>query len=92
MGEDWERFNALTETSTLAPAEKEKVLSISRGPGELDQKEALLRKLPYWKKINDEILTYCRHTFINFTFDYTADRMYVERLNVKDKMLSEDLF
>ena len=92
LGEDWDRFNALTESSSLAPAEKEKVLSISRGPGSPDDKEAMLKKLPYWKKITDEILAYCRHTFINFTFDYVSDKMYVERLNLKDKMLSEDLF
>jgi tetratricopeptide (TPR) repeat protein len=78
-GEDWDRFRLLVEGApSFSPEQRQALLDITDSPASPDEKEAKLRKLPYWKTLIDEVLQHCRHTFITFQFKYTPDNMYVE--------------
>lgn len=71
-GEDWERFELLVKTANFTEAERNELLGIAASADDVDAKEAQLRKLPYWQKLVDEVLTYCRHTFVTFAFEYAG--------------------
>lgn len=69
-GEDWERFELLSKTEVFTPEERAKLLEIARSPIHPDEKEKQLRQLPFWDKLVEEVLVYCRHTFIKFNMSY----------------------
>jgi len=71
-GEDWERFELLSKTEVFTPEERSKLLEIARSPIHPDEKEKQLRQLPFWNKLVDEVLVYCRHTFIKFNLSYNG--------------------
>jgi tetratricopeptide (TPR) repeat protein len=71
-GEDWERFEHLSKTEVFTPEERSKLLEIARSPIHPDEKEKQLRQLPFWNKLVDEVLVYCRHTFIKFNLSYNG--------------------
>lgn len=77
-GEDWQRFVDLVNSRNFFDHERDTLLGIARSNISSDDKEAQLRKLPFWKKLVDQVLVDCRHTYIQFTFRYTTDNMYVE--------------
>lgn len=90
-GEDWSRLILLTKTSALKGDEQAQVLAIAQGKGTNDEKEASLRKLPFWQKLVDEVIVNTRHTFVTFKFDYTPDKMYVEYYPSQMPVVSEEL-
>jgi tetratricopeptide (TPR) repeat protein len=77
-GEDWQRFEELVNSRNFTDRERDTLLAIARSSIAADDKEAQLRKLPFWKKLVDQVLVDCRHTYIQFTFRYVSDNMYVE--------------
>lgn len=83
-GEDWDRFELLVNTAPFTEEQRQELLQISQSSANQDEKEAQLRKLKYWKKLVDNVLTYCRHTLITFSLEYIPNKMYVE--NYKDVM------
>ncbi len=91
-GEDWERLDLLVKTAVFSEDERNQVLAIAGGPESLDEKEAKLRKLKFWKKLVDEVLTYCRHTFITFTFDYKPDGLAYESYPTQIPIISPELY
>lgn len=69
-GEDWDRFNEYANSDKFTPEERQQVMAIAQSSASLDEKEAELRKLPFWKKLIAEVLDYCRHCRAEFRFDY----------------------
>ncbi len=81
LGEDWERFEMLVNTGAFTEEEKNQIFEIVRSPIHPDEKEAQLRKLDgLWNgekgKLVDEVLVYCRHTFIKFNMESTSSAAY----------------
>ncbi len=74
-GEDWERFELLVKTEAFTPEERQELLDIAHSPIHDDEKEAQLRKLPYWDKLVEEVLVYCRHTFIKYMMEYQGKEL-----------------
>ena len=91
-GEDWDRFKLLVNTAGFSTEQRKEILSIAGSGKDDDAKEEDLRKLPYWQKLVDDVLVYCRHTYINFSFDFTQDRMYVESYREKMPVISPELY
>lgn len=91
-GEDWERLELLVKTAVFTDDERGQVLAISGTGEDPDAKEAKLRKLKFWKKFVDEVLKYCRHTFITFTFDYKPDAMAYESYPTQIPIISSELY
>ncbi len=91
MGEDWERLILLTKASALDDQEKKAVLEIANGSGSNDEKEAEMRKLPFWESLVEQVIVNTRHTFVTFKFDYMPDKMYVEYYPAKLPVTSDEL-
>jgi outer membrane protein OmpA-like peptidoglycan-associated protein len=91
-GEDWDRFTQLVKSKNFADDERQGLLSIASSNQDIDEKEKELRKLKYWKKLIDEVLVFCRHTYISFTFDYQPDKMYVDRYEDVMTVISPELY
>ncbi|MDX2063796.1 MAG: tetratricopeptide repeat protein [Bacteroidia bacterium] len=91
-GEDWERFNLLVKTADLTEDERNQVLAISGNAMGIDEKEAELRKLKFWKKLVEEVLIYCRHTFVSFNFDYTGKLASAETYGTQVPIISPELY
>lgn len=92
LGEDWKRFEELVNTASFTDEERKEILQIAQNPDDLDVKEAHLRKLKYWKKLVSEVLTYCRHTLVTFSFEYTPNKMYVERFTEVKPLIAPELY
>ena len=67
------------------------MLAIANGGGSNDEKEAEMRKLPFWENLVEEVIVNTRHTFVTFKFDYMPDKMYVEYYPSKFPVTSEEL-
>ncbi|MGQ9863518.1 MAG: tetratricopeptide repeat protein [Bacteroidia bacterium] len=91
-GEDWERFVLLVKTADFTDEERSQLLEIANMSISEDEKEALLRKLPFWQKLIEKVLVYCRHTLVSFEFTYQPDRMYVERYNASIPLAAPELY
>jgi Tfp pilus assembly protein PilF len=104
-GEDWERFQLLVKTANFSDGEKSKLLEIASSGASPDEKEAELRKycgykfgLPdkrqpdLWKRLVSDVLSFCRHTYITFQFDYAVDKMYVDPYTAQIPMISPELY
>jgi tetratricopeptide (TPR) repeat protein len=93
-GEDWDRFDLLVKTATFSEEERQAILAISSGSDDMDQKEASLRKLPKktWKKLIDEVLTLCRHTFIQYEFNYTGGTLAADQYPTQIPVISPELY
>ncbi|MCB9230080.1 MAG: hypothetical protein H6581_00330 [Bacteroidia bacterium] len=91
-GEDWERLVLLTKTSVLSGEEQSAVLGIANGPGTNDEKEAEMRKLPFWNKLVEEVIVNTRHTFVTFNFDYQPDKMWIEYYPSQIPVMSKELY
>jgi tetratricopeptide (TPR) repeat protein len=91
-GEDWERFDILVKTAVFTEDERRQLLDISSSSMSDDEKEAKLRKLPFWTKLVNEVLVYCRHVLIEFTFEYAPDRMYVENYPTQMPIIAPELY
>ncbi len=81
LGEDWDRFELLINTGAFTEEEKNQIMEIVRSPIHPDEKEAQLRKLDgLWDgengKLVDEVLVFCRHTFIKFNMESTSSSAY----------------
>ncbi|MFM2376543.1 MAG: hypothetical protein RLZZ165_1640 [Bacteroidota bacterium] len=90
-GEDWNRLILLTKASALTSKEQQAVLTIANGAGTNDEKEAEMRKLPFWNKLVDEVIVNTRHTFATFKFDYAPDKMWVEYYPSQMPIISDEL-
>ncbi len=90
-GEDWDRLVLLTKASALDGQEKQAVLAIANGGGTNDEKEAEMRKLPFWENLVEQVIVNTRHTFVTFKFDYMPDKMYVEYYPAKLPVTSDEL-
>jgi hypothetical protein len=90
-GEDWDRLVLLTKASALSAEEQQAVLNIANGPGTNDEKEAEMRKLPFWKKLVEEVIVNTRHTFTTFKFDYAPDKMWVDYYPSQMPVISDEL-
>ncbi len=91
-GEDWERLMLLTKTSALGADEQQLVMNIANGAGGNDEKEAEMRKLPFWTKLVDEVIVNTRHTFVTFNFDYAPSKMWVEYYQAQMPVISDELY
>jgi tetratricopeptide (TPR) repeat protein len=91
-GEDWERFDILVKTAVFTDDERRMLLEISNSSMSEDEKEARLRKLPFWEKLVREVLVYCRHVMVEFTFEYSADRMFVENYPTQMPVIAPELY
>lgn len=91
-GEDWNRFSLLTKASALTNEEQSQVLDISNQGISNDEKEAMMRKLPFWEKLIDEVIVNTRHTFVTFQFDYVPSKMYVEYYPSQMPVISDELY
>lgn len=91
-GEDWDRFVLLVKTADFTDEERNQLLEIANMSISEDEKEKLLRKLPFWQKLVDKVLVYCRHTLVSFEFTYQPDRMYVERYNASIPLAAPELY
>jgi tetratricopeptide (TPR) repeat protein len=91
-GEDWERFDILVKTADFTDEERAEILRIAAMPVHEDDREKELRKLPYWPKIREKVLPFCRHAVVTFTFTYVPDKMYVERYNAPLPLLAPELY
>jgi tetratricopeptide (TPR) repeat protein len=56
-----------------------------------DQKEEKLRTLACWDSLVSSVLQYCRHTFVNFSFEYKPDMMYTENYATATPVLAPEL-
>jgi tetratricopeptide (TPR) repeat protein len=90
-GEDWSRLVLLTKASALSSEEQGAVQSVANGAGTNDDKEAEMRKLPFWKKLVDEVIVNTRHTFVTFKFAYAPDKMWVEDYPSQMPVISDEL-
>ncbi|MCS6895471.1 MAG: tetratricopeptide repeat protein [Bacteroidia bacterium] len=91
-GEDWQRFDILVKTADFSDQERAEILRISSQPIHEDDREKELRKLPYWGKIKEKVLPFCRHALVGFTFTYQPDKMYVERYNAPMPLMAPELY
>lgn len=93
-GEDWERFDLLVKTATFSEEERQSILAISGGSEDMDAKEASLRKLPKktWKKLVDEVLTLCRHTFVQYEFNFVGGTMSADNYPTQIPVISPELY
>ncbi|MFW5658958.1 MAG: tetratricopeptide repeat protein [Bacteroidota bacterium] len=91
-GEDWERLELLTKTAVFSDAERQKLMDIINSSMSKDEKEAEFRKLPFWSKFIKEVLVYCRHVFIEFTFKYEPNTMYVDMYPSQMPVISPELY
>mgnify|MGYP006266111107 CR=1 FL=1 len=92
LGEDWERFNLLVKTAVFTDEERQKLLDIANSAMSDDEKEAELRKLPFWEKLIKEVLVYNRHVMVEFTFQYQPDKMYVEMYPSEMPIIAPELY
>ncbi|NBV13071.1 MAG: hypothetical protein EBS07_03275 [Sphingobacteriia bacterium] len=91
-GEDWDRFEKFTQTSgSLSQEDKAAVLAVYQEPITADQKEEKLRTLACWDSLVSSVLQYCRHTFVNFSFEYKPDMMYTENYATATPVLAPEL-
>jgi len=90
-GEDWTRLTLLTKASSLSAEEQQSVMSVAQGAGTNDEKEAAMRKLPFWQKLVENVIVNTRHTFVTFKFDYSPDKMYVDEYPSQMPVVSEEL-
>lgn len=91
-GEDWDRFEKFTQTSgSLSQEDKAAVLAVYQEAITADQKEEKLRTLACWDSLVSSVLQYCRHTFVNFSFDYKPDMMYTENYATATPVLAPEL-
>jgi outer membrane protein OmpA-like peptidoglycan-associated protein len=93
-GEDWERVKLLTGVSSLTEAEQQEVLDICNDESLTnDEKEAKLRKVPFWETLVPEVLVKARHTFTIMDFDYAGDvpthKRYIQRHPVASTAMEE---
>jgi tetratricopeptide (TPR) repeat protein len=92
FGEDWERFQTYTRSANnLSEGDKSAVMEIYNEPISADEKEAKLRKLSSWDSLVTSVLQYCRHTFVNFSFEYKPDMMYTENYATATPVLAPEL-
>ncbi len=91
-GEDWARFDILVKTADFTEEERSRILQIAAQPTPEDEREKELRKLPYWPKIREKVLPFCRHALVSFTFTYQPDKMYVERYTAPMPLLAPELY
>lgn len=91
-GEDWARFDILVKTADFSDEERAQILQIANQPTPEDEREKELRKLPYWPKIREKVLPFCRHALVSFTFTYQPDKMYVERYTAPVPLLAPELY
>ncbi len=91
-GEDWARFDILVKTADFTEEERSQILQIAAQPTPEDEREKELRKLPYWPKIREKVLPFCRHALVSFTFTYQPDKMYVERYTAPVPLLAPELY
>ena len=91
-GEDWDRFEKFTQTSgSLSQEDKAAVLAVYQEAITADQKEEKLRTLACWDSLVSSVLQYCRHTFVNFSFEYKPDMMYTENYATATPVLAPEL-
>lgn len=93
-GEDWARVKEYTQsTAKLTAEQKNEVLSIIAEPITNDEKEAKLRKVPYWTILVDEVLIKARHTFSVHDYAYAQPGMtidaYPNRLPINSRELEQ---
>ncbi|MEN3041118.1 MAG: tetratricopeptide repeat protein [Bacteroidia bacterium] len=91
-GEDWQRFEILVKTADFSEEERAEMLRIASQPIHEDDREKELRKLPYWPKIREKVLPFCRHAMVSFVFTYQPDKMYVERYNAPMPLMAPELY
>lgn len=91
-GEDWERLDILTKTANFTETERQQILDIAGSAQGQDEKEAQFRLMPHWKKFVTEVLEYCRHTLITFTFDWQPDKMYTDYYPSTLPVISPELY
>lgn len=91
-GEDWDRFNLLVKTADFTEEERNQLLAISGSSQSLDEKEGELRKLKFWPKLIEEVLTYCRHTFVTFNFEYKGTNPVAEYYATQVPIISPELY
>ncbi|MCS7162551.1 MAG: tetratricopeptide repeat protein [Bacteroidia bacterium] len=91
-GEDWERFGILVKTADFTEEERQQILQIAAQPKHEDEREKDLRKLPFWPKIREKVLPFCRHAMVSFSFSYQPDKMYIERYNAPLPLLAPELY
>jgi len=92
LGEDWERFELLVKTADFTDEERRQLLDISSSSMSDDEKEAALRKLAFWEKLIKEVLVYCRHVMVEFTFQYDKDKMYVGDYPTQMPVIAPELY
>jgi len=91
-GEDWDRFEKFTQTSgSLSQEDKAAVLAVYQEAITADQKEEKLRTLACWDSLVSSVLQYCRHTFVNFSFEYKPDMMFTEDYATATPVLAPEL-
>jgi len=91
-GEDWDRFEKFTQTSgSLSQEDKAAILAVYQEAITADQKEEKLRTLACWDSLVSSVLQYCRHTFVNFSFEYKPDMMYTENYATATPVLAPEL-
>lgn len=92
FGEDWDRFQTYSKSANnLTQEEKNMVMDIFNEAISADEKEAKLRKLACWDSLVSSVLQYCRHTFVNFNFEYKPDMMYTENYATTTPVLAPEL-
>jgi len=92
LGEDWDRFATYTKSSNnLSQEDKGAVMDIYNESITADEKEAKLRLLSCWDSLVSSVLIYCRHTFVNFSFEYKPDMMYTENYATPTPVLAPEL-
>jgi tetratricopeptide (TPR) repeat protein len=91
-GEDWDRFAVYTKSSNgLTQEDKNAIMDIYNEAITPDEKEAKLRTLACWDSLVSTVLVYCRHTFVNFNFEYKPDMMYTENYPTATPVLAPEL-
>lgn len=91
MGEDWNKVKELTQRSNLSADQKDQVLAIANSSITNDEKEAELRKVPFWEQLVDQVLIKTRHTYSELNFDYVGDNLTIERFDDKLPLDSDEL-